>query len=99
MVFEGFESFKLGLQIVGPWLSYVHVKNARPVIQGADQYRRLIYGYEWCPLRQGMVDWKSVLDALNDIGFDGWLSLEDFTSSTTPDQKLSEFVDLFSALL
>lgn len=99
MVYEGFERPEYGLQMVRPWLAHVHVKNARPVVTGADDLRCLRYGFQWCSLRNGMVDWVGVVKALRDVGYEGYLSLEDFNPDTQAEEKLRDFVDLFRRIL
>lgn len=85
MVKEGFEPYQMGLEILGPYLSHVHVKNYR----WTPGERRPDGSLEWvsgnCPLLDGIVDWREVLRALRKIGFNGFLSMEDF--SDTPWRK------------
>ena len=99
MAFEGYERPEYALQVIRPWLAHVHVKNARPHIVGADEHRFLQWSYSSCSLREGIVDWPGQVAALREAGYDGWLSLEDFNPATQAAQKLSEFADLFRALV
>lgn len=99
MVFEGHERPEYGLSIIEPWLCHVHVKNARPVVQGAGEHGQLQWGYEWCTLRNGMVNWPAVVETLSDIGYEGYLSLEDFNPATQAEFKLQDFVDFIRPAL
>jgi sugar phosphate isomerase/epimerase len=75
MVFEGFEDYRLGIELLGPYLAHVHIKNAafqRP--EGGGVWR----GY-WAPLEDGVVDFEGVFASLSGIGYDGWLVVEDFS--------------------
>jgi sugar phosphate isomerase/epimerase len=98
MVWEGHERPEYGLRMIEPWLAHVHVKNARPEVQGAGDLRQLEWGYRWCGLREGMVDWPAVVEVLRDIGYEGYLSLEDFNPDTQAEGKLTDFADYFGAI-
>ena len=88
-----------GLAMIRPWLAHVHVKNARPFVAGADGRRCLRYGHRWCGLREGIVDWTAQVAALRGVGYEGYLSLEDFNPDTQADEKLDDFADLFTGIL
>lgn len=77
MVYEGFEDYRLGLELLGPYLAHVHVKNAaydRPAGGGVWQAR-------WAPLEDGVVDFAQFFAALRSVGYDGWLVVEDFSAA------------------
>ena len=99
VVWEGYERPEYGLRMVEPWLAHVHLKNARPVVTGAGELRQLKWSYEWCGLRQGVVDWPSVVETLREVGYEGYLSLEDFNPDTQAEEKLADFADYFGAIL
>lgn len=71
MIIEGMEQWKLGLELLGPYLSHVHLKNALWYRDERGWQRR------WAGLEEGQVHWPDVLAALHAVGYDGWLSLED----------------------
>jgi sugar phosphate isomerase/epimerase len=82
MVVEGMVNWKLGLEVLGPHLAHVHVKNAAWFQQdGAWKWR-------WVPLEQGIVDWKQVVADLKAVGYDDYLSCEDFCE-LPPEEKLA----------
>jgi len=70
MIIEGKEEWQMGLEILGPYLSYVHAKNTK--------WRREegLWKSEWTCLEDGMVDWREVLTALRNVRYDGFLSIE-----------------------
>jgi len=77
MVHEGFESYRLGLELLGPYLAHVHLKNAaydRPPSGG-------VWRARWSPLEDGVVDFPEFFAALRGVGYDGWLVLEDFSAA------------------
>jgi sugar phosphate isomerase/epimerase len=83
MVCEGFEQWSLGLDVLGHYLAHVHVKNGMMSIQSGDADGNLRWGYSSDTLRHGEVNWRDLLDALKRVGYDGWLSLEDFSPGDT----------------
>jgi sugar phosphate isomerase/epimerase len=77
MVFEGFEDYRRGLEMLGPYLAHVHVKNAaydRPAAGG-------VWRARWAPLHDGVVDFAALFAALRSIGYDGWVVVEDFSQA------------------
>jgi sugar phosphate isomerase/epimerase len=75
MVYEGFEAYRLGLELLGPYVAHVHLKNAawqRPSDGG-------VWHCTWAPLEDGVVDWPALFAALRTVGYTGWLSFEDFS--------------------
>jgi len=83
MAQEGFEDYRIGLELLGPYLAHVHLKNAafdRPDGGG-------VWKPRWSPLEDGVVDFDRLFTALGGIGYDGWLVVEDF-SATRPSHEM-----------
>lgn len=82
MVYEGMENWQLGLELLGPYISHIHVKNAawscESCADGGSTWKT-----QTVPLREGCVSWPSVVQALHAVGYNGWLSLEDFSPGDT----------------
>jgi sugar phosphate isomerase/epimerase len=77
MVYEGFENYRMGLELLGPYLAHVHIKNAafaRPASGG-------VWTAIWAPLEDGVVNYPQLFAALRAVGYDGWLSMEDFSAA------------------
>jgi sugar phosphate isomerase/epimerase len=77
MVYEGFEDHRMGLELLGPYLAHVHIKNAafaRPAEGG-------VWTTTWAPLEDGVVNFPQLFAALRAVGYDGWLSMEDFSAA------------------
>ncbi len=79
MICQGYEGWQIALDILGPYLSLVHVKNSARVedgvIDGVKQWKTMD-----TPLKEGFVNWGEVLPILDKVGFKGWLVLEDFAA-------------------
>ena len=76
MVFEGHEAYRMGLELLGPYLAHVHLKNARWVRDD-----RAGWYPEFAPLRDGAVDVRALFEALAAVDYDGWVSFEDFSTA------------------
>jgi len=82
MVYEGFEDYRIGIELLGPYLAHVHLKNSaftRPEGGG-------VWMACWAPLEDGVVNFPQLFDTLRAAGYEGWLSMEDF-SSTRPSRE------------
>lgn len=75
MVFEGHEPYRMALEVLGPYLAHVHLKNACWRATGGRWHA------EFAPLREGIVDLRALFAALAAVGYDGWVSLEDFSQA------------------
>ena len=86
MVHEGYEQYRLGLEALGPYLAHVHLKNAqwRPVGQRPNVSTE--WKSDWATIQGGIVDMAALFRALRQVGYDGWLSFEDFST----EQPLAE---------
>ncbi|MGI5232617.1 sugar phosphate isomerase/epimerase family protein [Actinoallomurus sp. CA-142502] len=84
VVLEGSEDPSMALQILGPYLAHVHLKNAaftRPPGGG-------VWRPEWTPLDDGVLDVPRVLDVLAAAGYQGWISVEDLSTDRPPADAL-----------
>jgi sugar phosphate isomerase/epimerase len=100
MVYEGYENYRMGMEILGPYLAHVHVKNAgwtstkEHETDGSVKWKT-----DWMPMKQGMVPWKLILDDLKFVGYDGYLGLEDFSLQYSSPEMLHQFADYMKSLL
>jgi sugar phosphate isomerase/epimerase len=84
LVIEGNEDYAAAFDMLGPYLAHVHVKNVawRPLgqstVDGATTWAE-----EWATLREGQADIESYFRALHAVGYDAWVTCEDF-STTVP---------------
>lgn len=77
LVAEGYEDYRIGLELLGSYLAHVHIKNG--VLQRPDG------GGVWhsanAPLWDGAVDFPFLFSTLKKIGYQGWLGVEDFSGA------------------
>ncbi|MEV0070881.1 MULTISPECIES: sugar phosphate isomerase/epimerase [unclassified Amycolatopsis] len=94
LAIEGYEDHRLAFDLLGPHLAHVHLKNVaytRPVEGGPWQSR-------WSTLDDGVVDVAGLLTALQDVGYDGWVSLEDFSTLRPPTETARFNAELLTDL-
>lgn len=96
-VVEGSEVYSMALETAGEYLAEVHVKNLEQV-RSESEDGRVTWGAASCPVREGIVDWPAVVDALARFGYDGWLFYEDFSTESPTRGKLQEFLPWFRKL-
>ncbi|WP_067499054.1 sugar phosphate isomerase/epimerase [Actinoplanes sp. TFC3] len=81
LVVEGQENHRAAFEMLGPYLAHVHVKNARWVTTGeqcADGGAQ--WTYEWAGLTTGQASVGRYLGELRAHGYDGWVTVEDFST-------------------
>lgn len=83
-VSEGGEDTTASFQMLGPRLAHVHIKNTRWVSHPGEETGVLAGTVHWAPqhttLRLGQVDVVGYFRALASVGYDGWITIEDFSS-------------------
>lgn len=98
MVHEGYEKYLNGFQMLGDYLAHVHLKNAAAVPGERDELGAMKYTTQWKPLREGSADLLSFFKALNRIGYDKFVSIEDFSNEQTTEEKLRDGIEYIRAL-
>jgi sugar phosphate isomerase/epimerase len=101
LVIEGWENPAFAFDLLGPYLAHVHVKNAVFAVTGepADGSGGVAWRNEWAPLREGQGDVLGYLRALVAAGYDGWITLEDFSTERPLAERTADNLAYMSALL
>jgi sugar phosphate isomerase/epimerase len=87
LVIEGFEEPLAGLQLLGDYLAHVHVKNVAWVPGQRRADGALDWSHEWAPLADGVADIPAYFRALRAVGYDGWVTCEDFSTSQPLEER------------
>ena len=79
LVFEGYEEHSIALDLLGPYLGHVHLKNAA-------HFRAADGGWkaDWTPLEDGEIRVPEFLEFLQSRGYDRWVSIEDMSLNRSP---------------
>jgi sugar phosphate isomerase/epimerase len=90
MVFEGYEQYRLGLEVLGPYLAHVHIKSARWEVVGLRADGSTKWQASFAALKSGIVDVRRLMDALHAVGYDGWIAFEDFSTDQPLPQRIRD---------
>jgi sugar phosphate isomerase/epimerase len=74
LIIEGQERHLSAFELLGPYLAHVHIKNAQWVADESGWH------HEWATLRDGQADVVAYVCDLVTFGYDGWITLEDFST-------------------
>ena len=83
------EDTRQGMELLGPYLTYCHVGGSRPVAGAPGAYGQRQWSWEFCSLEEGLANIPQVIADLRAVGYDGYLSIEDF-SARDADTRLRE---------
>ncbi len=93
MVYEGFENYRMGIELLGEYLTHVHVKNGVwNLIETTDDGVE-IWKPGWAPFKKGHADIKKLLQVLKDVNYQGYVSVEDFSNEEDTYSKLKNNID------
>ena len=99
MVHEGFENYRFACELLGDYLAEVHVKNAKwEETDEVGPNGQHLWKATWCELKEGVVNWADVMAALQSVGYDGWLAIEDFSTDRTTEEKLPDALSYLQSL-
>lgn len=99
MVYEGFECYDATVQMLGKYLAHVHIKNAALTPGGEDEFGATKYNQSWMPLKKGSANLYNLIKALVKVGYEGTLSVEDFSNEKPTKEKLSENIAYLKQLI
>jgi sugar phosphate isomerase/epimerase len=83
---DGHEQWALGLDILGPYLAYVGVKNVVWLRNGRK------WKTEWSLLEEGIIAWPEVIRCLRRIGYTGAYSLHPFYAEDWEPASMSNII-------
>jgi sugar phosphate isomerase/epimerase len=81
LVIEGGEDHRAGLEMLGGYLAHVHVKNCAWHPGETADDGTVGWEHRWEELPSGQADVHAYLRLLKDIGYEGWVALEDFSTA------------------
>jgi sugar phosphate isomerase/epimerase len=99
MVFEGYENHRMGLELLGPYLAHVHMKNAIWQSNGQRDDGSLIWDASWDLVENGVVNWKQVLSDLQAVGYEGYVGMEDFSGKFAAKDALKHNIQYIKQLV
>ncbi len=88
MVIEGWEHPRAAFEILGPYLAHVHMKNARWTPGETLHDGTVTWESSFCPIPEGIADVRTVVRSLRQVGYDGWITFEDFSTQRSVEENL-----------
>ncbi|MEV8212402.1 sugar phosphate isomerase/epimerase family protein [Leifsonia sp. NPDC077715] len=98
LVIEGREETLASLQLLGPYLAHVHVKNVAWVPGEPEQDGTVRWHHAWAPLTTGTGDVDDYFRALHAFGYDGWVTCEDFSTDVPVEERTRGNLDYLRAV-
>jgi sugar phosphate isomerase/epimerase len=78
MAKDGFETFRIGMELLGPYMKHCHAGGWRPAPGERRRDGTLDWTYEGCDLAESILDIPQFVADLNAVGYTGFVSIEDF---------------------
>ena len=97
IIYEGLEEYKMALEILGPYLDLVHIKNAKWEKKEVDGKEK--FAPDWASLTEGYADFEEFFKALKTVGYDGYITFEDFSSAESSDEKMRENISYIKKIV
>ncbi len=99
MIHEGYENFRMGMELLGPYLAHVHIKNTGWKTADVREDGSQAWTSYWEPNLEGIVNWKQVLADLKAVGYDGYLGVEDFSGKYGSKELLKQYGEEVRSIL
>ena len=78
MLRVGLEDSRMGMELLGPYLAHCHMGNGIPVPGDPDEDGVVPFEWAFRGLKAGIADVARIVDDLKAVGYEGYISLEDF---------------------
>jgi sugar phosphate isomerase/epimerase len=78
MAKDGFETYRIGMELLGPYLQHCHAGGWRPVANGRRADGAVEWAWEGCDLADSILDIPLFVSDLKAVGYRGFISIEDF---------------------
>lgn len=98
MIYEGYEDWRLGMELLGPYLAHVHLKNAKWEESERCSDGTVVWQPTWTTLREGFVEWADVIAQLKYCGYVGYISSENFAKVLPAKEKLADDLNYLKGL-
>lgn len=98
MVHEGYENWRMGMELLGPYLHHVHAKNAVWEEVETLEDGTILWQCNHASVRKGAANWHEIMADLKAVGYDGWISFEDFSSEEPTREKCRSNLAYLKAL-
>lgn len=97
-VIEGWEEPAHALDLLGEYLAHVHLKNVAFHLAAVENDGTLRWAPKWVPLREGRAHLPEFFKALAGAGYDGWVTVEDFSVAVPLAERTAANLEYLSGL-
>ncbi len=98
MVKDGFETIQIAFELLGDYLAHIHAGAHRPYPNEPDDRGIITWSWRACPLREGLYDFPKMVECLRKVDYQGFISIEDFRSDVSTEEKLKDAINYFRRL-
>lgn len=98
MVHEGWEHPRLAFEALGPYLAHVHMKNTKWEPGETLDDGTVPWTATWAPVPEGIADVRTIMRALRDVGYDDWITFEDFSTDHPVEHNLQRNLTYIKAI-
>ena len=98
MVIDGFETIQLAMELLGAYLAHIHAGAHRPVPGEPNEKGVVAWSWPGCPMREGLYNFPKMVQCLRKVGYTGFISVEDFRSDCSPEEKLEDAIKFLRSL-
>lgn len=98
MIHEGWEHPRLAFETLGPYLAHVHMKNTRWEPGEVLDDGTVRWTATWAPVPEGIADVRSIMGALRAVGYDAWITFEDFSTDHPVEANLERNLAYIKAI-
>lgn len=88
MVFEGYENYKKSFELLGDYISHIHVKNGKMEPCGMNENGVIQWKRTWTPMKEGSADLEKFFQIIQEMNYQGNISIEDFSNERNTYEKL-----------
>lgn len=98
MVHEGWEHPRLAFEALGPYLAHVHMKNTKWEPGETLEDGTVQWTASWAPVPEGIADVRTIMRSLRAVGYDDWLTFEDFSTDHPVEHNLRRNLEYIKAI-
>jgi sugar phosphate isomerase/epimerase len=97
MASDGFETFRIGMELLGDYLQHCHLAGHKPVLRGFEANGVARWEFEACDLINGILRVDQFMEDLSSVAYEGFISIEDFRMGD-PRENLRVQLDFLRSL-
>ena len=98
MVKDGFETIQLALELLGDYLAHIHAGGHRPTPNKPDERGVVTWSWSGCPMSEGLYNFPKMMESLRQIGYTGFISVEDFRGDCSPEERLENAINFLRSI-